>query len=202
MFKALSFAALIATTQAAWDSYSKSFNLVIGGKTYYTATVGYNVKVGYTTQYNAPTSPAAASPSTTESYGFNIFAKVIPFFEHEAMTSYKGRYDFVMNLLDVTPYGQNVEWTRFDNGEAFATTVSGYRYVGVADLMTVVTENAKTCSWNALASPAQSPAAPVCAYDSNTETKYVDPVWKFNAGEQIFTGDLAQWYGVQGWWSS
>lgn len=150
----------------------------------------------------------APSPDVSETYALNFNAWTMLTFWHEIATNYQATYDYKLNLVDFTPYGQSVTWTRVDNGAAFSVNTVAFHDLKVATIMTRVRENAKTCSWSAynMATGAQT-MTPVCAYNTNSEyaTDYQDPVWKFDGGQQLINnvnlGSIANFYGQGTWYS-
>ena len=174
------------------------------GDPIYWATSSLTLNAGYQTLYNAmPMGQQTQGPQPTpgpdnsESYAFNIFANAMLTFQHEAMTSYMGTYDFTFQLLNFTPYGQTIAWNRFDAMQGFGVHGAGFRDLQIGYLKTRVRENAKTCKWSALTNSGNM--TPVCAYDPDRMTDYIDPVWKFNAGGALLNamnmGNLMGWYG-------
>lgn len=188
MYKTLALAAVVGTA-AAQITPIQLFTFDIkdsNNKVMYHGDAVLNANVGYTTLYNAPSAnPNGPSPDNTESYSFNINAGGMLTYNHEAFQSYKSTYDFVLQVLNFTPYGQTVGWNRFDNGAAMGGRVTGYRDLQVGNFFTRVRENAKTCSWSVFNNGGSM--NPVCAYNDDKQTDYMDPVWKFNLGQFINT---------------
>ena len=90
------------------------------------------------------------------------------------MTSYTATYDWNLSVLDFTPYGQTVTWSRFDKGDAFSVNTSAFHNLNVLSATTRVRENAKTCMWSAFTSTSMTP---MCSYNPDRVTDYMDPVW-------------------------
>ena len=89
-------------------------------------------------------------------------------------------YEFHLDILNFTPYGQTISLNRLDKGDPWAVHLEAYRSLDIGNFMTMVTENAKTCEWSALSG--LSPAQPMCGYDMMKKTMYMDPVLQYNAG--------------------
>ena len=176
MYKTLTLAALAGaavSTMTNTGDIIAPFTLAMGGTTYYSGELSYTFDAGYTTQYN-PAGPAAPSPDSSQSYAFNIFTYIRLTYTHEIMTDYTSTYDFQLNVLDFTPYGQTVSWSRFDNGAGFHSMVTGFRNLNILNFQTRVRENAKTCMWSPFTSTSMTPT---CAYNQDKVTDYQDPVW-------------------------
>jgi hypothetical protein len=185
MYKALTFAAGVATVAAQGSiTLISPFTINDGnGKPLYSASLGLKYNAGYTTQYNPQYGANTPDASNSETYALNLFANAALTFWHEAFGSYYGQYDFIMDALDFTPYGQTVTWSRFDNGNGWKFDTWGYYNLNFGNWKTRVRENAKTCSWSALNNGGSF--SPVCAYNDDKVTDYIDPVWKFNTGAYI-----------------
>jgi hypothetical protein len=186
MYKTLTLAALAASAAATMTNSGNiiaPMTIAMNGFTYYTFSLGWMIDAGYGTQYN-PAGPMAPSPDSSETYAMNIFSYLRLTYTHEVASSYNAIYDFTLNLLDFTPYGQTVGWSRFDNGQGFHTTVSGFRNLNILNFQTRVRENAKTCMWSAFTSTSMTP---VCSYNQDKWTDYQDPVWQFNTGAYVAT---------------
>jgi hypothetical protein len=174
MYKTLTLAALLG---AAAASMTNTGNIIapfnIG--TYYSGSLTYTFDAGYGTQYN-PSGPMAPGPDNSQTYAFNIFSYIRLTYTHEAFQAYTSTYDWTLNLLDFTPYGQTVTWSRFDHGDGFHSTVSAFRNLNVLNFNTRVREVAKTCMWSLFTSTT-SITNPTCAYNQDKVTDYMDPVW-------------------------
>ena len=206
MYKTLALTAVAGTVSAGFNNMGAPNGMTLpifaftindsNGNNMYNAMSSLNVNAGYQTLYNYQNPQQADS----ESYSFNIFANAILTFQHEAMTSYMGTYDFTMQLLNFTPYTQVVSWSRFDAGNGFSVNGAGMRDLEVGNFFTRVREVAKTCKWSALTNGGNM--NPVCAYDQDKITDYVDPVWQFNAGAMLLNSMSMQtpWYGPNSWY--
>jgi hypothetical protein len=201
MYKALSLAALVGTAAASWSQNLLTFNVPNSDNSmnYYEGSLTVSADAGYTTLYNqqGPNAPAADNSQT---YSFNIFSYLRLTYTHEAFDAYTATYDWNLRLLDFTPYGQTVSWNRLDNGQSFGMTVSAFRDLQVGNFNTRVQENAKTCMWSA--TNGFSSFTPTCAYNDDKKTDYIDPVWKYNVGQQVLSNvaglssviGATQWY--------
>jgi hypothetical protein len=176
----------------------------LGQFSYYNFIGTFSANAGVTTEYNPKALGAnAPAPDSSEVYALRVFAYVEFTFQHEIMRDYFGQYDFHLDLLDITPYGQILKWSRFDRGDAFALTAQGYRNVDVLNFNTRVRENAVVCNWSAFTS---TDLTPTCDYNWDKETDYQDPVWQFDAGQSLINmmddGDTTtpSWYGFQTWY--
>jgi hypothetical protein len=185
MYKTLTLAAVAATAAATMTNSGTivpQTSLTMNGFTYYSFAIGWSMDTGYGTQYN-PSGPLAPTPDMSQSYALNVFSWLRLTFQHEIASSYMAIYDFTANLLDFTPYGQTVAWSRFDRGDGFAVTVSGFRTLNIANFNTRVRENAKTCLWSAFTSTSMMPDC--SQYNQDKWTDYQDPVWQFNTGAWV-----------------
>lgn len=200
MYKTLAAAALVGAASAAQNvftpmtfTWANSDNSMV----YYTGTVSMTYDAGYTTLYNQ----GNMMPDSSETYQLNLFAFANLEYQHEAFQAYTGIYDFKLNLLDITPYGQQVQWTRFDNGQGFTVSGAGFRNIQFGTVQTRVRENAKTCMWSAFSGT--MPTAPMCSYNQDKWTDYIDPVWGFNLGNYLQSQgtDLSSFYGMANYYT-
>ena len=172
MYKTLSLAAIVGAAAAQYtNTIIPTFTI---GNSWYTGSLTFTADAGYTTLYN-PQGPMAPPADHSETYAFNIFSYLRMTYYHEAFQSYKSTYDFQLNLLNFTPYGQTVSWSRFDSGAGFSASMSGFRDLQLGNFQTRVRENAKTCMWSALNNGGS--LNPTCAYNDDKMTDYMDPVW-------------------------
>lgn len=194
MYKTLAVAALVgsAASYTILDSNTYAWNWMNNGFSYYKCSVGLTADAGYRTLYQ-PSQPrsgtnmnngnmAANQPmqGNSQTYAFNIFSYLRLTFNHEVAENYKTTYDFQLDVLDFTPYGQTVTWKRFDKGDGWEAQLHAYRSLDVANAWTRVREEAKTCWWSAFSMT--MPTAPVCGYNADKVNDYMDPVWGYNAG--------------------
>lgn len=205
MFKTVALAAAVGTAAAAGNSITlvAPFTVDDGqGNPLYSASLTFNYNAGYTTQYNPQYGSATPEPSNSQTYAANIFANIGMNFWHEAFGSYQGTYDFILDIINFTPYGQTVTWSRFDGGNGWDFDTHGYRDLNILNLKTRVVENAKTCGWSAVNNGGSM--SPVCAYNPDKQTDYIDPVWKFNGGQKIADtiGNMADIYGYHTYYST
>ena len=208
MYKTLALTAVAGTVAADFANLANPmgaqmslFNVDIkdsNGNVMYNAQSNIVVNAGYQTLYNYMNQ----NPANSESYSFNIFAGAMLTFQHEAFQSYMGTYDFAFQLLNFTPYTQVISWNRIDNGQSFGVQGAGLRDLQVGNFMTRVRENAKTCKWSVLTNGGDM--SPVCAYDGDKVTDYIDPVWKYNVGQAVLSamnmGTMNGWYGPNSWY--
>lgn len=178
MFKTLALAALVGAASATvttnqWTLFTASFPAGASSP-YYSCGMKLAFDAGYGTQYNPKMGPMTPQPDNSETYAFNIFSWVKVSFNHEIMSSYMANYDFKLDVLDFTPYGQTVTWSRFDAGNGFSASTSAFHDIEILNFNTRVIENAKTCMWSAFNNVDWQPT---CAYNADRQTDYMDPVW-------------------------
>ena len=199
MYKTLALAALAGAVSAQWtQTIIPTVDIAMNGFSYYKFDLTLTADAGYQTMYNPKNvGPSWSLPKgNSETYTFNIFATTTLTYKHEIAQNYKAIYDFNFDLLDVTPYGQTIHWTRPESGSALQVMGNGFREVQVANLHTIVSELATTCSWSAYNHGVNGNFAPVCGYNEKVWTKYSDPYWQFNAGQKLFDAvNMAAYYG-------
>lgn len=203
MYKTLAIAALAGAVSAQWtQTLVPTVNIVdSNGFSYYNFDVKITADAGYQTLYNPKkVGPAWNEPEgNSETYTFNIFATAVLTFRHELAESYKGVYDFTFDVLDVTPFGQTVNWNRPEGG-SFQVMGHGFREVIVGNAHTMVSELAKTCQWSVYNDAMNGNMQPTCAYDEKKWTKYEDPYWQFNAGGHLMSAlGMTSYYGAAEW---
>jgi hypothetical protein len=206
MYKALALTALAGSVAA--NSWSWNWNTAImnsdNNYNYYQLSLTAEFDTGYQTLYNRQYSSnayQAAMPQSSQSYELNIFSWFKFTFWHQAFESYYATYDYKLDLIDFTPYGQAVEWSRFDSwrngGNKFNAYTQGYRYANFLNMWTNVKENAKTCKWSVF-DIQDSNYQPTCSYNDNKVYEYQDSVWQYNLPtEQSIMQDILgyhQWF--------
>ena len=193
MQKSLIAIALIGTASAA--GYVKSWNpLTFAG--YFTMTVKAAADAGYTTGYQGKD-----GSTHSEKYGLEIYSYANLTLGMEFFDSYKHQMMFSVIPLHVVPYSQSVSWMRPEDKNGQSVSFMGDRQIHILKLTTTITENVKTCGasfYDTVQKMDVKTLAPVCAYDSTTETNYEDNYWKYEPLKDLNLG----WYGEGNWWNA
>lgn len=185
MYKLLAVSAALLGSVSAWSYQvlpSTSFKSADGSFTFLTCQASTTFKAGYASQYN-PSGQTPYAPSNSQVYDINLYAGINFVFEYEIFQTYKAKYTFNLAGLDFTPYGQVIEWNRFDAGHGFGFFARGYRYINLLKFTTKVVENVKTASWQY--DQGTLPYQPTWDYNDNLLTEYTDPYWKFSLADWV-----------------
>ena len=169
VFIALGIAAVAADFSSSWSPLASMPN------SYYDINFGIDTDVYYTTNFNAD--------NTGPVYGFEFSSYVDVTVEMEFLSWYMHTWTFTLIPFSITPYAQDVEYTRPIAGDGVHVDLIGERNVVLMNFYTTHTENAKVCGASLLDVVLDGDSAmPTCGYSANYETSYADTYWLYNAG--------------------
>ena len=198
MFKFASLAGLLGfATAGSLASYNYEDNLV--DSDFFDMTVGYKADVVYETTY---TGGAASNGDPQETYGVRVYSYGKAWVTFEFFEWYKHTTLVKLNVFDITPYAQQIQWSRpyGNSNSAMSVTMTAYRTVKSGDFNTYFIENMKTCSDSIYDAMRYNRDVDFdnCAYDDDNEATTTDTYLTFDYLKDIFP---SSWYGTTTWWT-